>query len=112
MKGVVTDLVAGPHVEDGLACRLKRGLMEVAVRRPAAFPGRRLRGGERQMRRELLAHGLGHRGGVLRKKVQRAAQGAVASPAELAADGIVVMEIEDAQKWLERQSLQIGRAHV
>ena len=60
VKGVVTDLIAGPHRYNCVTGGLKGGAMKVGVHRPSGFPGRLFHRRCHQVRGEFLPHGFGN----------------------------------------------------
>ena len=108
MKGIVADFVVGAHVDDRLACGLKRAAMDIVVRgMPSITVTIRIRRCE--MCGELLADGVGDRRPIALEARKPGAQRACACRRELAANRVIVLQIECAQQRLERQSLNHQR---
>ncbi len=105
VEGVVTDLVAAAHREDGVAGRLQRLAVQRGVLR-ADFRGAvdRLLFA-REVRRELTAHRVGEGRAASFERGQAGLQGALARGAAFAADGIVVLQLEHPQEGPQRQTL-------
>jgi hypothetical protein len=97
MKSIVSDLVVGTHVEHRVACRLDGRAVNLGAGGTLAAPWCRIRVRGSEMRRELLPECIGHCRLVNRKARQSSMQGAFARGRELAANRIVVVQVERAE---------------
>ena len=98
MERIIADRIARPEFENSLPGCFNRVAMNLAV--PRSSPST-IGGGGSQMRDELLTDGFGGRRLIAIEGRQSGAQGAFARDVQLAANGIVVAQIERAQERLE-----------
>src|SRR5262245_12994133 len=105
MKGIIPDFVVGAHGENGLPSRLQRCATGFDVWRTFTSPGGNIRSFVCQKCREFLPHELRDRRFVICKARERRTERSLARRSELAADRIVVMQVERTQKRLECQPL-------
>ena len=109
MKGIVADLIGGAHGENRLPRRVERAAANFAVRGSRRYLGIITRLFMAQMDHELLPDRVGHQRFVSLKAGEPGSQRAFTRRPQLAADGIVIAEIQNAQERLEGQPLNEER---
>ena len=110
MKGIVADLVVGTHGENGLPGRFRaaRWISPVAEREAALRSAFVRSSARRAVNSCRTSSAIGDRSSAKLASPARNARSRAA--AQLAADRIIVMQIERTQERLERQSLDRQRA--
>jgi hypothetical protein len=91
MKGVVPDLVVGPHGENGLPGCLHGSAMDFAIRGALAVACLGLRSLVCQACRQLMPNDLRNRRSVMLEARKPPAQGAFTRRTQLAAYGIIAV---------------------